>query len=88
MQLLLVGDGAEEMVVWEPPPAGGFSGRALVRSAETVDAEAIALTMFTSQLAEQEALNGPSLEKASEGYSATLRSSTGAGAYQFDRPAS
>ena len=32
--------------------------------------------MFTSQLAEQEALNGPSLEKASARYSATLRSST------------
>jgi hypothetical protein len=32
--------------------------------------------MSTSQLAEQEALNGPSLEKAYEGYSATLRSST------------
>jgi hypothetical protein len=36
--------------------------------------------MSTSQLAEQEALNGPSLEKACECYSATLRSSTGSDA--------
>jgi hypothetical protein len=40
-------------------------------------------TMFTSQLAEQEALDGPSLEKASERYSATLRSSTGSRAKSF-----
>jgi hypothetical protein len=41
--------------------------------------------MFTSQLAEQEALNGPSLEKATSRYSATLRSSTGSRAKSFQR---
>ena len=39
--------------------------------------------MFTSQLAEQEALNGPSLEKALARYSATLRSSTRSRAKSF-----
>jgi hypothetical protein len=38
---------------------------------------------FTSQLAEQEALNEPSLEKAPEGYSAMLRSSTRSRAESF-----
>jgi hypothetical protein len=38
---------------------------------------------FTSQLAEQATLNGPSLEKATEGYSATLRSSTRSTAKSF-----
>jgi hypothetical protein len=42
--------------------------------------------MFTSQLAEQEVLNGPSLEKVSARYRATLRSSTGSGALQFTGP--
>jgi hypothetical protein len=37
--------------------------------------------MFTSQLAEQEALDGPSLEKASARYRVTLRSSTGSSAH-------
>ena len=39
--------------------------------------------MLTSQLAERETLNGPSLEKAFEGYSATLRSSTRSRAKSF-----
>jgi hypothetical protein len=39
--------------------------------------------MFTSQLAEHEALNGPSLEKASARYRATLRSSTGSSVKHF-----
>ena len=39
--------------------------------------------MFTSQLAEQEALNGPSLEKAAARYIATSRSSTGSRAKSF-----
>jgi hypothetical protein len=42
--------------------------------------------MFTSQLAEQQALYEPSLEKASTGYSATLGTSTSSRAREAVRP--
>jgi hypothetical protein len=41
--------------------------------------------MFTSQLSEQEALNGPSLEKAAARYSAAHRTSIHSRANPFSR---